>query len=126
MTPLDQALDCAKLNQCKRNAFYALLVETTLLIPTHEPDAENRFNPILAEVEDHTYLMLFDSEDKLSNWAQVPIPYTTLAGHVVAEITQGNIHWILNPGTEYSKILTPDEISWLKDLVVKFKQNNNN
>lgn len=122
MTPLDQALESAKLSQCKRNAFYALLVNTDLLIPTHEPDTENRFNPILAEVEGITYLMLFDSEEKLSNWSQVPMPYTTLAGHVITEITQGNIHWVLNPGTEYTKVLTPDEIKWLKDLVVKFKQ----
>lgn len=122
MTPLDQALDNAKLSQCKRNAFYAQLVSTTLLIPTHEPDAEQRFNPILAEVDGTTYLMVFDTEEKLSNWAQAPLPYTTLEGHVVAEITQGNIHWVLNPGTPFTKILTPDEINWLKGLITKFKE----
>lgn len=121
MTPLDQALDSAKLSQCKRNAFYALLVESNLLIPTREESEDKRFNPILAEVDGNTYLMVFDSEEKLSSWAQVPIPYTTLPGHTIAEITQGNIHWILNPGTEYTKILTPDEINWLKELIAKFK-----
>lgn len=121
MTPLDQALEGAKTSQCKRNAFYGLLMNTTLYIPTHETEEGEKFNPILATIENITYLMFFDSEEKLSNWAQAPMPYTTLAGHVVAEITQGNIHWALNPGTEHAKILMPDEIQWLKELVVKFK-----
>lgn len=121
MTPLDQALEGAKTSQCKRNAFYGLLVNTTLYIPTHETAAEEGFNPMMAEIDGVTYLMMFDSEDKLSSWAQTPMPYTTLAGHVVAEITQGNIHWALNPGTEHTKILVPEEIQWLRDLVVKFK-----
>lgn len=122
MTPLDQALDGAKISQCKRNAFYALLVNTTFYIPTHETADEEKFNPILAAIDGVTYLMVFDTEDKLSSWAQTPMPYTTLPGHVVAEITQGNIHWSLNPGTDHSKILVPDEIQWLRNLVVKFKQ----
>jgi hypothetical protein len=121
MTPLDQALEGAKTSQCKRNAFYGLLVNTTLYIPTYETEAQEKFNPILADIDGTTYLMVFDSEDKLSSWAQTPMPFTTLPGHVVAEITQGNIHWALNPGTEHTKILVPEEIQWLKDLVVKFK-----
>ena len=97
MTPLDQALEGAKTSQCKRNAFYGLLVNTTLYIPTHDTGAQEDFNPILAETDGITYLMIFDSEEKLSSWSQTPMTYTTLAGHVVAEITQGNIHWALNP-----------------------------
>lgn len=121
MTPLDQALEGAKTSQCKRNAFYGLLVNTTLYIPTHEGETQEGFNPILAEADGITYLMIFDSEEKLASWAQSPMTYTTLAGHVVAEITQGNIHWALNCGTEHTKILVPEEIQWLRDLVVKFK-----
>jgi hypothetical protein len=121
MTPLDQALEGAKTSQCKRNAFYGLLVNTTLYIPTYETPAEEGFNPILADIDGITYLMVFDSEDKLSSWAQTPMPFATLPGHVVAEITQGNIHWALNPGDAHTKILVPEEIQWLKDLVVKFK-----
>lgn len=121
MTPLDQALEGAKTSQCKRNAFYGLLVNTTLYIPTHNTESQEDFNPILADADGITYLMIFDSEEKLSSWAQAPMTYTTLAGHVVAEITQGNIHWALNPGTAHTKILVPEEIQWLRDLVVKFK-----
>lgn len=124
MTPLDHALEGAKTSQCKRNAFYGLLVNTTLYIPTHNSEAQENFNPILAEADGITYLMIFDSEEKLSSWSQTPMTYTTLAGHVVAEITQGNIHWALNPGTEHTKILVPEEIQWLRDLVVKFKAQN--
>ncbi len=121
MTPLDQALEGAKISQCKRNAFYGLLVNTTLYIPTHETATEEKFDPILAVADGITYLMVFDSEEKLSSWAEIPMSYTTLPGHVVAEITQGNIHWALNPGTPHAKILVAEEIQWLKDLVVKFK-----
>ncbi len=121
MTPLDQALEGAKTSQCKRNAFYGLLVNTSFYIPTHESTEADSFNPILADVDGITYLMVFDTEDKLSSWAQTPMTYTVLPGHVVAEITQGNIHWALNPGTAHTKIMTPDEIQWLRELVVKFK-----
>jgi len=129
MTPLDQALESAKTSQCKRNSFYALLVNTTLYIPTHDTETkpdQQKFDPILAEVEGITYLMVFDNEDKLSSWAQTPMTYATLPGHAVAEITTGNIHWALNPGTEYTKILVPEEIGWLKDLVIKFKNQQSN
>lgn len=123
MTPLDQALQEAKSSQCKRNAFYGLLVSSTLYVPTHnsEADKTEKFDPILAEADGVTYLMLFDTEEKLSSWAQTPIAYVPLAGHVLAEITTGNIHWALNPGTEHAKILQPDEISWLRELVTGFK-----
>jgi hypothetical protein len=123
MTPLDQALEAAKTSQCKRNAFYGLLVSSTLYVPTYDTESEksDKFNPILAEADGITYLMMFDTEDKLSAWAQTPMTYVPLVGHVLAEITTGNIHWALNPGTEHAKILVPDEVGWLKDLVVGFK-----
>ena len=111
MTPLDQALEGAKTSQCKRNAFYGLLVNTTLYVPTYATDAQEDFKPILAEADGITYLMIFDCEDKLSSWAQTPMTYTKLAGHVIAEITQGNIHWALNPGTEHTKILVQKKFS---------------
>tara|TARA_R110000868_G_scaffold358005_4_gene619517 strand:+ start:2713 stop:3111 length:399 start_codon:yes stop_codon:yes gene_type:complete len=124
MTPLDQALEAAKTSQCKRNAFYGLLVSSTLYVPTHdtETDKPETFNPILAEAEGITYLMVFDTEEKLSAWAQTPMTFAPLPGHALIEITTGNIHWALNPGTDHAKILQPDEIAWLKDLVVKFKK----
>lgn len=124
MTPLDEALEGAKTSQCKRNAFYGLLLNTTVYIPMHETETDETFNPILADIDGTTYLMMFDSEEKLSSWAQAPLPYAILPGHVVVEITQGNIHWALNPGTAHTKILVPDEIQWLRDLVVKFKAQN--
>lgn len=124
MTPLDQAFEAAKTNESKRNDFYALVLNSTLYIPTHDIPAEEKFvraddnstfNPIIVEAEGTAYVMLFDTIEKLTNWAQRPVGYVGLPGHVIASISESHLHWALNAGTNYLKIFMPDEVRWMKE-----------
>lgn len=124
MTPLDQAFEAAKTDQTKRNDFYALVLNSTLYIPTHDIPEESKFSraaedtsfsPIIVESEGTSYVMLFDTIEKLTNWAQRPIGYVGLPGHVIAGITESHMHWALNAGTNYLKIFMPDEVRWMKE-----------
>lgn len=123
MTPLDQAFEAAKANESARNDFYSLLLNSTLYIPTHDIPAEHdraragentSFSPIIVEAEGAAYLMLFDTIEKLTNWAQRPVGYVGLSGHIIANISESHLHWALNAGTNYIKIFMPDEVRWMK------------
>jgi SseB protein N-terminal domain/SseB protein C-terminal domain len=123
MTPLDSAFEAAKAHENMRDNFYSLLLNTTLYIPTHDIPAEHEharaddnttFNPIIFEHDGHPFLMLFDTIEKLNNWAQRPVGYVGLPGYVIVDISQSYLYWALNAGTNYTKIFVPDEVRWMK------------
>ncbi len=123
-TPLDEAFETAKTNESKRNDFYALVLSSTLYVPTHDIPTEesagrasdqSTFSPIIVEAEGVAYLMLFDTIEKLTAWAQRPIGYVGLPGHVIAGISESHLHWALNAGTNHLKIFMPDEVRWMKE-----------
>jgi hypothetical protein len=129
MTPLDQIFAEAKENEGKRNQFYSLLITSDLYIPTHDAPSDNgtdlssgkvQFNPIIINDNGSEYLMIFDTREKLYAWAGKPVGHVCLPGYTLAEISI-NIHWTLNPGTEYTKVLVPGEIAWLKQTISDFK-----
>lgn len=130
MTPLDQAFVAANMNANKQNEFYTLFLNSTIYIPTHDVPAnesthragqQETINPIIAESNGVAYLMLFDTLDKLKSWTQNQVGYTGIPGHAIVEMMGTDLHWALNVGTEYSKIFTPDEISWLKQSIASQK-----
>lgn len=65
--------------------------------------------------------MLFDTKERLGAWAQREVGFVSLPGHTVVEMMGSDFHWVLNVGTEYVKIFVPEEIQWLKEIVVQSK-----
>ena len=61
-----------------------------------------------------SYLMLFDSEERMSAWVQGPINYVVLSGFKVAEISPTELHWTVNIGDGFAKEIVPDEICGLR------------
>jgi hypothetical protein len=122
VTPLDRAY--AKAMQTKDEwAFYNAFLNATLYIPTVDipaAPAERRagqnetFSPVLIENEGNKYLMLFDTEKRLGDWARREVGFVALAGHAIVEMMDAQFHWALNAGTDYMKTFVPDEIRWLK------------
>lgn len=125
-TLLDQAYQAATRDPNKRIAFYDLLLSTRLYFPVYDmPGQEGvrragddeQVRPILFDVGGNPHLMLFDSREKLNNWAQREVGVVGLTGYVVAEISAPQWHWGLNPGTPFSRVIGPQEIAWLKQRV---------
>jgi len=77
---------------------------------------------LLVEANEKTYLMLFDTIGRLTDWANTEAKYLAVTGHGIAEISSSNIYWVLNYGTELQKFFEPGEIAWLKNIVLQAKE----
>lgn len=125
---LDQALDIMRqdmTNTESQSKFYNIFLNTTFLVPMHDqqnPDdkaapAEIEVLPLIIEADGNDYLMLFDSEERLKNWAGDTVKWVGVPGHVLAATTMPPLHMAMNVGTEHAKQFFPDEIAWLREAV---------
>ena len=117
--------------------YYELFLNTELYIPTWNlpeesdgktEDDEITIQPVIIEdesaqndegSENKTYIMIFDSEDRLNEWADgQKVGIVELSGHDVVNILGSANYIILNPSSECSKEFYPEEIEWLKSSIV--------
>lgn len=128
MTGLDQALQTLRedMADAKRQSnFYDIFLNTTYCVPNLDQQeidgepalAEGQVLPLIIESEGNDYLMLFDTEERLKNWAGPEVTWVGVPGYVLAATTMPPLHWALNVGTEHSKQFLPDEIAWLREVV---------
>ena len=128
MTELDQALQTLRedMDNAKRQSkFYDIFLNTTFCVPTldrqeydgESANEEGQVLPQIMESEGNDYLMLFDSEERLKNWAGADVKWVEVPGYVVAATSMPPLHLALNVGTEYAKQFLPDEIAWLREVV---------
>lgn len=127
-TDLDQALETLRVDMSDakhQSKFYDIFLNTTFCVPTldqQEVDEasageEGQVLPLIIESEGNDYLMLFDSEERLKNWAGADVTWVGVPGYVIAATTMPPLHLAMNVGTEYSKQFLPDEIAWLREVV---------
>ena len=132
MTELDQALEALRASPDDHKAqsgFYDLFLNTVFFVPTIEEmvstddksTKEKTEVPLIIVADDIDYLVFFDQQQRLDDWAEEEVPSFRLPGHVLAEMTTAELHWAMNIGTDYNKQFAPDEIAWLKDVVERCK-----
>lgn len=131
MTELDQALAVLRndLNAAEgQSAYYDLFLNTVFFVPTVSSElhglpmddlAEGTVMPLVIEAEGSDYLMLFDTRERLNDWAQAEVDFVEVPGHVLAANTMPPLQWALNVGTEHSKRFISEEIDWLKEVVAQ-------
>ncbi|MDD2582525.1 MAG: SseB family protein [Desulfuromonadaceae bacterium] len=128
MTKLDQALKTLRLDMDDakhQSKYYDIFLNTTFYVPTidqqesggESPLEEGQVLPLVIESEGNDYLMIFDTEERLKNWAANDVKWVEVPGYILAATTMPQLHWALNAGTDYSKQFLPDEINWLKEVV---------
>lgn len=127
MTPIDEALQAMRQDMAdakRQSKFYDLFLNTTFYVPTLDPQElegatveEGQILPLIIESEGDDYLMLFDTEERLKNWAENDVKSVGVPGYVLAATTMPPLHMALNVGTEFSKQFLPDEITWLREVV---------
>jgi hypothetical protein len=132
MTELDHALESFRQDKPgadHQSIFYHLFLNTMFYVPTvkesievekSEPEEEVTL-PMVVEVDGLNYLMLFDTEQRLTAWADKEVPFLTVPGHMIAELSAPDLYWALNVGTDFAKQFVPDEIAWIKDVVGRCK-----
>lgn len=132
MTEIDQALEALRANPedfKAQSGFYDLFLNSSFFIPTVNEDIQTDDKgtkesievPLIIEADGIDYLVFFDEQPRLNAWAEKEVPCLQLPGHVLVEMTPGELHWAMNIGTDYNKQFAPDEIAWLKDVVAKCK-----
>ncbi len=127
MSLLDTALLEANIDSEKKVAYYNLFLNSEIFIPTLDnPKEEFKrvveekqiFKPIITESEGKKYLMLFDSQDKMSAWVKKDIGFVALQGRVLFDIFQdSSLTWMLNFGTDHVKVFSPEEIQQVRNFL---------
>lgn len=131
MTELDQALVVLRndMNDAEgQSRYYDLFLNSVFFVPTVSSElhglpldeqAEGTVMPLVIEAEGSDYLMLFDTRERLVDWARAEVDFVEVPGHVLAANTMPPLQWTLNVGTEHSKRFISEEIEWLKDVVAQ-------
>ena len=66
--------------------------------------------------------MLFDSHQRRSEWAPQGSKFVALAGHAIVGMADPDVPWLMNVGSEFSKVFVTDEVRWLKQYLTKVQQ----
>ncbi len=126
LSELDKALIRAQENPEKyEQRYYELFLNTELLVPTWDvPKPENEgvrlaeedetIAPVTIENKEGNYILLFDSKERLSDWAEdKKLGITGLKGYDILNIFTPEFLLVLNPNSDHPKEFCEDEIRWL-------------
>lgn len=127
LTELDRKLQEANADASKRSDYYHVFLNSKIFIPTYDIPKENKearaqggesIKPIIIKADGKKYLMLFDTEKKLSAWAKREVGLFAVTGYVLFDIFKDpSLTWILNYGTEYAKVFSPEEVKEIRDFL---------
>ena len=121
-TPIDvahAAMEAAPNDDAQRVRFLERLADGELfLLLDKEHDAGDALEPRVFPVEDQSYVLAFDREERLADFAG-EAPYAALSGRVLADMLAGQgIGLGLNLTVAPSEMLLPPEaMEWLKDTL---------
>ena len=128
LTELDKAGMFVQENPDDIHVFYNTFLTSFLYIPTHDIPQKNKealspegkeLRPIFTQSGDTLFLMIFDTLERLSAWAQKEVGYVGIEGLALLEMMDPKFHWFLNYGSEHGREFSSNEISWLKSAVQK-------
>ncbi|MEM8729979.1 MAG: SseB family protein [Pseudomonadota bacterium] len=118
LTPLDaahQAMEAAPHDDAARLRFFERLADAELFVLLESEAEGDRIRPRTFSVEDGSFVLVFDRETRLSQFADGPAPYAALSGRgLVALLSGQGLGLALNPDVAPSAILLPaGAVDWL-------------
>jgi hypothetical protein len=118
MTDLDQAhaaMEAAPDDDAARLRFYERLADTELFMLLGEEAADDQITPELFEIENQRFTLVFDREERLSQFVGRAAPYAGLPGRALVQMLAGQgIGLALNLEVAPSAMLVPvDAVDWL-------------
>lgn len=129
MTELDQAIAKAYASEGKQedvNKVHLALLRSHLFIPIQKtpPTEEEPFRPLFAKIEEHYFMVAFDTLERLTHWANQyhdEMDYVTLLGSELIIGMNEGVFLGLNSGTPYYKEFSADEIQHLKKVCARIQ-----
>lgn len=119
VTDIDRAHAAMTANEeddIARLRFYERLAETELFMLLEDEAEGDQIKPALFEVEDQSFVLIFDREARMSEFYGKEIaPYAALSGRGMAQMLEGQrMGMALNMGVASSAMLIPAEaVDWL-------------
>ncbi len=122
MTPLDAAhaeMEAQPDIDAFRLQFYERLADSELFLLLEEEPTEDMAKPMLFPVEDQQFALVFDSEERLVEFAQQSAPFVSLSGRLIAQMLNGQgIGLGVNLSVAPSSMLLPSEaVNWLAETL---------
>lgn len=118
MTDLDQAhaaMEAAPADDTARLRFYERLADTELFMLLGAEAVDDQITPELFDIEGQRFALVFDREERLSQFVGRVAPYAGLPGRALAHMLAGQgIGLALNLEVASSAMLIPaDAVDWL-------------
>lgn len=121
-TPLDQyhaAMQAAPDDDGARLRFFERLADAELFLLLEKEPEGDRISPEVFETSDASFVLVFDTEERLSQFVGRVAPYAALSGRIIASmLAEQGIGLALNPEVAPSSVLVPgDALGWLVDTL---------
>ncbi|NOE32364.1 SseB family protein [Ruegeria sp. HKCCD7318] len=106
-------------NDAARLRFFERLADSELFLMLTEEAKDENISPELFDVADGRYVLAFDREERLAQFAGRPVPYVALSGRVLSGMLAGQVIGLgLNLETAPSSMLVPAEaLEWLAETL---------
>ena len=122
MTKLDLAYITLMKNPAKQSFYNDVFLMSELYLPVNNPDQESpqragkqsNIRPLFVKLNGRVHLIIFDTKERMGAWANQKINFVKIQGKTIAGMMNPDIPWILNAGTKYEKVFSPEEIKQLK------------
>ncbi len=113
------AMQAASQDDNARLKFFERLADNELFVMLTEEARDENISPELFDVADGRFVLAFDREDRLAQFAGRPVPYVALSGRVLSSMLAGQgIGLGLNLDVASSSMLIPAEaLEWLADTL---------
>lgn len=123
-TPIDQAhaaMMAHPEDDTLRLAFFERLADAEVFLLLVDEAGADRVTPRVIESEGAHYVLIFDSEERLSSFTGTVSPFAGLSGRGLADLMAGQgIGLALNPDVAPSAILIPAEaVDWLASTLAR-------
>jgi hypothetical protein len=122
MTAIDAAhaaMEAAPGDDSARLRFWGAVAGAELFLMLAGEEAEGQITPAEVEVEGLTFVLAFDTEERLAGFAGEAVPYAALSGRrLMAMLAGQGMGVALNPDVAPSAMLVPPEaVDWLAETL---------
>lgn len=122
-TPIDAALTAMTAdpeNAALRLRFYERVADSELFLALDSEPGEDEVAPLIFPVDEASYALVFDREERLADFAEGSAPYAVLSGRGLAAMLAGqDIGLAVNPGCEASILVPADAVDWLASTLAE-------
>lgn len=114
------AMEAAPQDDAARLAFYERLADSEVFLLLAGEAEDDRITPETFEIADATYALIFDREERLSDFTGRPVPYAGLPGRALIGMLAGQgVGLGLNLDVAPSAMLIPAEaVDWLAQTLL--------